>query len=64
MAGCIYLKLAPFSAGTLGFWWLRLPKGLFPNGSQLNAGLLKDAAMGYISIQTDCFVLWTDLYRA
>ena len=30
MLGCINPKLAPFSAGALGFWWLRLPKGLCP----------------------------------
>ena len=26
--------------------------------------LLKDAAMGFVSIQTVFFVLWADLYRA
>ena len=27
-------------------------------------GLLKDATMGFVSIQTVCFELWVDLYRA
>ena len=26
--------------------------------------VLKDAAMGFVSIQTVCLVLWVDLYRA
>ena len=26
--------------------------------------MLMDAATGFISIQTVCFVLWVDLYRA
>ena len=27
-------------------------------------GMLKDAMTGFVSIQTVCFVLWVDLYRA
>ena len=27
-------------------------------------GMLKDTATGYVSIQTVCFVLWANLYRA
>ena len=27
-------------------------------------GMLKDAATGYVSVQTVCSVLWADLYRA
>ena len=27
-------------------------------------GMLKDAMTGYVSIQTVCFELWADLYRA
>ena len=27
-------------------------------------GMLKDAAMGFLSVQTVCFMLWVDLYRA
>ena len=26
-------------------------------------GMLKDAMIGYVSVQTVCFVLWANLYR-
>ena len=34
--GCINSKPAAISAGALGFWWLRLLKGLCPYGSRPN----------------------------
>ena len=37
--------------------------GEYPRGSVV-FGVLKDATAGFVSVQTVCFVLWVDFYRA
>ena len=58
-------KQATLRAAYLGCAKLALRHGVSSRATiRRQGGMLKDAAMGYISVQTVCSVLRTDLYRA
>ena len=58
-------KWATLWAACLGCAKLALCHGASSQATiHRQGGMLKDAVTGFVSIQTVCFVLWADLYRA